>query len=175
MASKYLFKMILTGSGGAGKTSLLQRYTTNQFTGSTKMTIGVDFAVHNVQLPGIGNITLQIWDFGGEQRFRSMLPGFCRGAAGALLIFSLVEPKSFLELEEWITIIRKNTNNIPVILVGAKKDLLDPCLPREIPLDDITTFKDKHAMKDYIEISSKTGENVQDTFKKLAFFMAKKS
>ncbi|OLS15784.1 MAG: small GTP-binding protein [Promethearchaeota archaeon CR_4] len=174
MASKYLFKMILTGSGGAGKTSLLRRYTTNSFTGSTKMTIGVDFAVHSVHIPEIGNITLQIWDFGGEQRFRSMLPGFCKGAAGALLVFSLIEPKSFFELEEWITIIRKNTNNIPVILVGSKKDLLDPTLPREISIDELEIFKIKYGVRDYKEISSKTGENVQDTFRKLAAFMARK-
>jgi small GTP-binding protein len=174
MASKYLFKMILTGSGGAGKTSLLQRYTTNSFTGSTKMTIGVDFAVHNVHVPEVGNVTLQIWDFGGEQRFRSMLPGFCKGAAGALLIFSLIEPKSFFELEEWITIIKKNTNNIPVLLIGAKKDLIDKSLPPEISAEEITNFKTKYALKDYLEISSKTGENVQETFKKLALFMAKR-
>ncbi len=174
MASKYLFKMILTGSGGAGKTSLLQRYTTNQFTGSTKMTIGVDFAVHNVHVPEVGNVTLQIWDFGGEQRFRSMLPGFCKGAAGALLIFSLIEPKSFFELEEWITIIRKNTTNIPVLLVGAKKDLLDPALPREISMDEVSNFKTKYALREYLEISSKTGENVHETFRKLALFMAKR-
>ena len=174
MASKYLFKMILTGSGGAGKTSLLRRYTTNSFTGSTKMTIGVDFAVHTVHIPEIGNITLQIWDFGGEQRFRSMLPGFCKGAAGALLIFSLIEPKTFFELEEWITIIRKNTNNIPVLLIGAKKDLLNPNLPRETSMDELKAFRIKYGLKDYKEISSKTGENVQETFKKLALLMARK-
>jgi len=136
------------------------------------MTIGVDFAVHNINLPGIGNVTLQIWDFGGEARFRSMLPGFCKGASGALLLYSIVEPKSFFELQDWVDIIKVNTNNVPVLLVGAKKDLVDPDQPREITQEDLDVFIQKNDIQEYIEISSKTGENVQVTFANLATRMA---
>ena len=125
MTGKYLFKIILAGSGGCGKTTLLNRYTTGQFNTDTKMTIGVDFAVHYLELnEDKGAATLQIWDFGGEERFRTMLPSFCQGASGALLFFDLARTHTFYELDEWINIIRRNTHDIPIIMLGAKYDLI---------------------------------------------------
>ena len=134
MTGKYLFKIILAGSGGCGKTTLLNRYTTGQFNSDTKMTIGVDFAVHYLELSeDKGAATLQIWDFGGEERFRTMLPSFCQGASGALLFFDLVRTHTFYELDEWINIIRRNTHNIPIILLGAKYYLIES--PSDLNID----------------------------------------
>ncbi|MBN2156367.1 MAG: GTP-binding protein [Candidatus Lokiarchaeota archaeon] len=174
MTGKYLFKIVLAGSGGCGKTTLLNRYTTGQFNSDTKMTIGVDFAVHYLELSeDLGTATLQIWDFGGEERFRTMLPSFCQGASGALLFFDLVRTHTFYELDEWISIIRRNTQNIPIILLGAKYDLIEN--PRDLNIDpqQVMSFIRFNKIKGYLSISSKTGYNVNESFDKLAELMIK--
>ena len=111
MTDKFLFKLIIAGSSGSGKTTLLRRYTTGLFSGGTKMTIGVDFSVTNCETSK-GKTVLQIWDFGGEERFRIMLPNFCLGASGCIMMFDPLRPSTFIELDEWIQIVRQNTKNI---------------------------------------------------------------
>jgi len=169
MKRTYLFKIILAGNGGCGKTTLLNRYTTGQFNLGTKMTIGVDFAVSSAPLPkGDGNATLQIWDFGGEQRFRTMLPSFCQGASGALIFFDLTRPFTFYGLGEWVEIIRRNTKDIPLILLGAKYDLIEgPDLYMDIDTQEIFSFMKEHKIKGYLSVSSKTGLNVNESFENL--------
>lgn len=174
MSGKYLFKIILAGSGGCGKTTLLQRFTTGSFVSNTKMTIGVDFAVHYLDLQEIGKITLQIWDFGGEDRFRIMLPSFCLGASGCLLIFDLMRPHTFFELKEWIDIIRKNTTNAAVILLGTKYDLIEKQEDLAIKPEEIMNFIKEHRINGYLNVSSKSGLNVKEAFKNLAILMCKK-
>ena len=175
MTGKYLFKIILAGSGGCGKTTLLNRYTTGQFNSDTKMTIGVDFAVHYLEFPDDkGTATLQIWDFGGEERFRTMLPAFCHGASGALLFFDLVRTHTFYELDEWISIIRRNTQNIPIILLGAKYDLIERPSDLNIDPQQIMSFIQYNKIDGYLSISSKNGYNVDACFDKLAEFMISK-
>jgi small GTP-binding protein len=174
MTGKYLFKIILAGSGGCGKTTLLNRYTTGQFNSDTKMTIGVDFAVHYLELSeDQGTATLQIWDFGGEERFRTMLPAFCQGASGALLFFDLVRTHTFYELDEWISIIRRNTQNIPIILLGAKYDLIEHPSDLNIDSQEVMYFIRNNRINGYLNISSKSGLNVEECFDKLTELMVK--
>src|SRR6056297_1794439 len=124
MCARYLFKTILAGAGGAGKTTLLRRYTTGTFDGNIKMTIGVDFSVAECETKH-GSSTLQIWDFAGEERFRNMLPKFCMGAKGCLLLFDPLRPNTFYELSDWLKIIKKNTKDIPLLLISTKQDLIE--------------------------------------------------
>ena len=174
MTGKYLFKIILAGSGGCGKTTLLNRYTTGQFNSDTKMTIGVDFAVHYLELnEDKGAATLQIWDFGGEERFRTMLPSFCQGASGALLFFDLVRTHTFYELDEWINIIRRNTHDIPIIMLGAKYDLIEGPGDLNIDPQQVMSFIQYNKINGYLSISSKTGYNVNECFDKLTELMIK--
>lgn len=172
MTGKYLFKIILAGSGGCGKTTLLNRYTTGQFNTDTKMTIGVDFAVHHLDLRNDnGSATLQIWDFGGEERFRTMLASFCQGASGALLFFDLLRTHTFYELNEWLEIIRRNTRSIPIILLGAKYDLIESPGDLNIDPQQIMSFIKYNKINGYLSISSKTGLNVNQSFDKLTELM----
>jgi small GTP-binding protein len=171
--------MILAGSGGCGKTTLLTRYTTGDFFSDTKMTIGVDFAVHHLQIRNTRNpnsakmkITLQIWDFGGEKRFRAMLPSFCLGSSGVLMLFDLLRPYTFFELEDWVNVIKTNTKGeIPIILLGSKFDLLNNPKNLAVKANDITEFIKKHNLKGYLNISSKTNLNIQESFEKLSHLM----
>jgi small GTP-binding protein len=174
LSSRYLFKLIIAGSGGSGKTTLLQRYTTGLFSGSTKMTIGVDFSVTSSKTK-YGPVTLQIWDFGGESRFRSMLPSFCLGASGCLMLFDPLRPDTFHELVEWVEIVRGNTKNVPILLLSSKQDLILEGHPMTIPKEEIEGFVTKHALRGYSAVSSKTGLNVVESFIHISELMIEKN
>ncbi|MHA1727743.1 MAG: Rab family GTPase [Promethearchaeota archaeon] len=174
LVGRYLFKMLLAGAGGCGKTTFLNRFTKGNFSSNTKMTIGVDFAVHFLEIPAYGNVTLQIWDFGGEARFRTMLPSFCLGASGCLMLFDLVRLYTFYELQDWLKIIKSNTNNIPIILLGSKFDLLDSSENLAIKPDEISEFIKENNLSGYFNISSKSGKNIQESFRRIAELMLMK-
>ena len=174
MANKFLFKLIIAGSGGSGKTTLLRRYTTGLFSQGTSMTIGVDFSVTSCKT-NYGDSTLQIWDFGGEERFRTMLPSFCLGASGCVMMFDPVRPTTFMELQEWIKIIRGNTNNIPILLLSSKQDLIDEGHQFAVPIEDVDDFISTQSLRGYIRTSSKTGLNVESTFTQIAELMIEKN
>ena len=158
-----LFKLLIAGSGGSGKTTMIQRYTTGIFNESTQLTIGVDFCVATIKTQN-ESCRMQIWDFGGEQRFRVFLPSYCVGASGCLLLFDPLQYNSFLELIEWITIIRNNTKNIPILLISTKQDLLETNHVEPISQNDIDNFIADHNLNGFLRISSKTGLNVKNAF-----------
>ncbi|TFF97651.1 MAG: GTP-binding protein [Promethearchaeota archaeon] len=164
MAKKFIFKILLAGDGGVGKTTLLHRYIKGEFSQSTQMTIGVEFFLKEVQVDG-QDCTLQLWDFGGQQRFRFLLESYVMGAKGALLMFDLTRPMTLENLNEWISICRKNDSELPILFVGTKLDLEE-----DISVDDdyAKNFLDQFDLLDYIKVSSKTGENVQEAFKLIA-------
>jgi len=169
MVQRYLFKTIIAGSGGTGKTTLLYRFKNNKFLEDTKITIGVEFSIAQV-----GQATLQLWDFAGEERFRDMLPSFCLGANGCIMVFDLGNAKSFLDLSEWLTIIRNNTKTIPVILVGTKLDLIEEGKVEQAVSDEkVKEFLDENNILKFIKISSKNGQNVTVAFDTITNLMLK--
>ena len=167
MDKDHIFKIMTAGAGGVGKTTLLYKYINNTFVEDTSMTIGVQLHVKEVDVNGITGIKLQLWDLGGQQHFRFILPQYMRGAAGALLMFDLTSMRTTMEVEkDWLPILRGKDPNLPVILVGTKKDLVKDGMPMIDP-EWAPEFVKNHDLLDYIEISSKTGENVEATFNKL--------
>ncbi len=153
-----IVKIFVAGEGGVGKTTLIKRYTEGRFVPDTLMTIGVEFAVK--KLPHFDDLTLQIWDLGGEDRFRFILPNYCRGASGGLLVFDLSRFLTFTNLDDWITLLRGVVPKAPIILVGTKADLPNRAVDRE----QIEEYVDTHQLLSYIETSSKTGKNVDELF-----------
>ena len=103
-----------------------------------------------------------------------MLPSFCQGASGALLFFDLVRTHTFYELDEWLHIIRRNTRDIPIILLGAKYDLIESPTDLNIDPQQIMSFIKYNKIDGYLSISSKTGLNVNESFDKLTEQMVKK-
>ncbi len=169
MVQRYLFKTIIAGSGGTGKTTLLYRFKNNKFLEDTKITIGVEFSIAQV-----GQATLQLWDFAGEERFRDMLPSFCLGANGCIMVFDLGNAKSFLDLTEWLSIIRNNTKTIPVILVGTKLDLIEEGkVEQAVSEEKVKEFLDENNILKFIKISSKNGQNVTTAFETITNLMLK--
>lgn len=155
----YILKLVVAGEGSVGKTAMVLRFTKGIFLEGTKMTIGVDFSAVKVAL-GEEQVTLQLWDFGGEDRFRFILPGYCKGASGALLVFDMTKQYSFKNLPEWLGLIRNNTDSIPIVLVGTKMDLPGRVVTRE----EAENFTKENTLNGYIECSAKSGQNIGYVF-----------
>jgi small GTP-binding protein len=159
----YLFKIIVVGDGGVGKSTMIQRLITGYFV-PMKITIGTDLASYQMSFENL-RIKLQIWDFGGEKRFRFFLPSYTRGAQGCLLCYDINRFTSFQNLQEWYDIVIHNADNPIIILVGGKLDLAKA--KRTVKREDAEKFKIDHKITDFIETSSKTGENNIDVFETL--------
>jgi len=104
---------------------------------------------------------LQLWDFGGQERFRFLLKKYVKGAAGALLLYDLTNPATIESANEWVELVRMHNSSLPIILVGTKYDLVDPEYINDNASNLVLAKSDLIAN---IKISSKTGMNVEDVF-----------
>ncbi|MFX1280258.1 MAG: GTP-binding protein [Promethearchaeota archaeon] len=158
-----LLKVITAGDGGVGKTTLLYRYVEGKFLADTKMTLGVEFFLKEINIKG-EIVNLQVWDFGGQDHFRPLLENYSVGARGALLLFDLTRPSSLENIEQWVNICRGKNPGIPIIFLGTKLDLTE-----SLTVDDrfARTFPKRYDFFKYLKISSKTGQNVNLAFKLL--------
>ena len=169
----YIFKILVGGNGGVGKTTLLRRFVDDVFDESTIETVGVDFFIKEVLIKDINaHCTLQLWDLGGQVRFRYMLENFVMGARGALLLFDMTKMPLINEILEWVNIVRIQDFNLPILLVGTKLDL-----DGAIAVDKETAMHIKNTfnMIDYIQTSSKTGHNVSEVFSRIINHIIMKS
>ncbi|MHA1913600.1 MAG: Rab family GTPase [Promethearchaeota archaeon] len=160
----YTFKILLVGDASVGKTSFTKRYCYNIFNPSERLTIGVDFHIKTIELNNI-SIKLQIWDVGGEERFRFLLPTYCLGANAAFLLYDITRPSSLDNISEWLNIVRQKGGQIPIMLVGSKLDL--SASGRQVPRDYGIQIAEKNNMASFVEISAKDNVNVDDAFRVL--------
>ncbi len=168
------FKIIIFGDAGCGKTTLTQRFLTNLFVSDSKMTIGVDFEVKSLEVDK-QKVKLQIWDFGGEERFRFLLPTYVRGARGGLFLFDITNYSSLAHIDDWLNVIRKEIRAedvFPIIVVGGKADLAEN---REVSAAEGIKIAKSRNVDGFIETSSKSGENVEKTFEALTSLMLNNS
>ena len=168
------FKIIIFGDAGCGKTTLTQRFLTNLFVSDSKMTIGVDFEVKSLEVDK-QKVKLQIWDFGGEERFRFLLPTYVRGARGGLFLYDITNYSSIAHIDDWLNVIRKEIRAedvFPIIVVGGKADLAEN---REVLAEEGIKIAKSRNVDGFIETSSKTGENVEKTFEALTRLMLNNS
>ncbi len=167
---QYLFKILVVGDGGIGKSTMIQRLITGHFIPS-KITIGTDLMTWSTTRDDM-DIKLQIWDFAGEKRFRFFLPNYSRGAQGCLLCYDISRYTSFQNLQEWFDIVTENTKDTIFLMVGGKADLSDS--RRTVQKEDAEEFKNEHNIPFLIETSSKTGDNNTNVFETLVEAMLKK-
>ncbi|MFX1520103.1 MAG: Rab family GTPase [Promethearchaeota archaeon] len=165
----FVYKVIVAGEGGVGKTTLVNRYATGKFNVDTRVTIGVAFQVFEANGKHDEKIKLQLWDFGGEQRFRFLLPSYCNGAHGVILAFDLTRISSLLNLNNWIQLIKENTKNPVILLIGTKKDLAEEN-GKGMPDEFIHQFLSSVDLDEnyFLKTSSKTGENVTNVFSRIS-------
>ncbi len=161
---KLLFKCIVVGDGGVGKSTMIQRLITGQFV-PMKITIGTDLATYDIQIDANTIIKLQIWDFAGEKRFRFFLPNYSRGAYGCLLCYDITRYVSFENLIEWYDIVSQNAADPIFVLVGGKRDLVGE--KRAVPLEEAQAFQKQYNLDFFFETSSKSGENNRMIFETL--------
>lgn len=125
-AYDYLFKLLLIGDSGVGKTSVLFRYADDTFNSTFISTIGIDFKTRTIELDG-KNIKLQIWDQAGQNRFRTVTSTYYRGAMGILLVYDITFEQSFTNLKnKWIQSIQRYASaDVEIIVLGNKCDMED--------------------------------------------------
>jgi len=159
----YTLKVLLLGDASVGKTSITKKYCYNIFNPSERLTIGVDFHVKTIYLHG-KKIKLQIWDVGGEKRFRFLLPTYCLGANAALLFYDIYNPHSLDNVSELVKILREKPGDIPIGMVGMRADEeKNRVISREYAINRAKTLD----LDFYGEISTKTGQNVEKMFQVL--------
>ena len=164
MSSNWIFKVIVAGAGGVGKTALIERYVTGSFIEDHKMTIGAQFSVKDVTLDDGEHVRMQLWDFAGEERFRFVLGDYCRGASGAFICYDVSDYATFEQLPEWIGIIRKHAGMVPIILVGNKYDLNE----HEVDIDTADKYSVDAKCLMNVMCSAKLDLNVDPMFTAMA-------
>ena len=150
----------MLGDASVGKTSLTIRYISGSFLEDLKLTIGVDFYSKTTTYQD-KKVKLQIWDFGGEERFRFLLSQYCKGSNAAFFLYDLTNSITLDHLPAWTQIIREHAGDIPIMLVGSKLDLDEF---RSVSGEDGLGAAKKYNLASFVELSSKTGENVEKAF-----------
>jgi len=159
----FLYKVVLIGDSGVGKSNLLSRFTRNEFNLETKSTIGVEFATRSIQADG-KTIKAQIWDTAGQERYRAITSAYYRGAVGALLVYDIAKNVTFKNVERWLAELRENAaGNIVIMLVGNKSDLRHL---REVPTETAKEFSEKNSLL-FIETSALDSSNVEQAFQNI--------
>jgi len=155
----YLFKYIIVGDAGVGKSCLLLQFTDKRFRAEHDMTIGVEFG-HRIIDWDDEKIKLQIWDTAGQEAFRSITRAYYRGAVGALLVYDISRRGSFDHLAQWLADARQHAQpNMVIALIGNKCDLER----REVSYSEGQSFAEQHGLV-FLECSAKTGQNVDAAF-----------
>lgn len=160
MEYDYLFKFIVIGDTGVGKSCLLLYFIDKRFRIDHEITIGVEFGSKTFPIGG-KVVKLQVWDTAGQDSFRSIVRSYYRGACGALLVFDVTRRESFQNLETWLEDARQNGNpEMSIVLCANKVDLEDK---RVITTEEGKEFAERHQMI-YVETSAKSGVGVDDSF-----------
>lgn len=156
----FVFKVVLIGESGVGKSNLLSRFTKNEFTHDSRTTIGVEFSTRTVQMDNF-TIKAQIWDTAGLERYRAITSAYYRGAVGALLVYDISKHLTYESAERWLKELYDHADpHIVVMLVGNKSDLESM---RTVPTDEAKDFAEKKGLQ-FMETSALDSTNVEDAF-----------
>jgi len=160
----YLFKLVLIGDSGVGKSCLLLRFADDNFTDSYISTIGVDFRFRTITIDK-KVVKLQIWDTAGQERFRTITSAYYRGADGIIMVYDVTSQESFDHVEEWLSEVDRYANeNTAKLLIGNKADLIDE---KQVSDEAAQKFADKLGIA-FLETSAKTAINVDAAFLTMA-------
>eukprot|EP01067_Filipodium_phascolosomae_P009022 Filipodium_phascolosomae@DN7946_c0_g1_i1.p1 len=156
----YLFKLLLIGDSGVGKSCLLLRFADDTYTDSYISTIGVDFKIRTIDLDA-KTVKLQIWDTAGQERFRTITSSYYRGAHGIIIVYDVTDKDSFQNVKNWINEIDKYaTENVNKLLVGNKCDLK---AKKVVSYDEGKELADQLGIR-FLETSAKNAHNVEQAF-----------
>ncbi|CAG9464147.1 unnamed protein product [Pedinophyceae sp. YPF-701] len=160
----YLFKLLLIGDSGVGKSCLLLRFADDTYTESYISTIGVDFKIRTVDLEG-KTVKLQIWDTAGQERFRTITASYYRGAHGIIIVYDVTDMDSFNNVKTWLSEIdRYASANVCKLLVGNKADLT---AKKVVDTETAKALADELGIP-FLETSAKESTNVEASFMTMA-------
>ena len=160
VSNQFTFKFLLTGNGGVGKTSIVNRLTHNDFEFQTEATVGLEFFTYTLTIENT-LVKLQIWDTAGQERYRSMVKSYFRGALGVLLVFSLDNRDSFESLENWLSDLREHCHpKAKILLIGNKSDLIEK---RSVSQNEAHSFATSHQLQSF-ETSALQNSNISESF-----------
>lgn len=163
----YAFKICIFGETCVGKTTLAQRFLKGYFEEDIKVTMGAEILVKFLEIED-KKIVLQVWDFGGESIFNFLLPLYSKGSSGGIFMFDLTRHNTLTRIKDWLDCFKQDLNfeteDIPILLVGSKLDLKDQI---NVSQKEAKVIAQRYNLFEYIECSSKTGENVELIFKTL--------
>ncbi|XP_077298995.1 RAS oncogene family member RabX1 [Arctopsyche grandis] len=164
-------KVVVLGSQGVGKTSMVVRYVGKMFSTHISPTIGASFFTCKINI-GDSRVTLQVWDTAGQERFRSMAPMYYRNASAALLVFDITNIESFQAIKNWVKELRSNVSEPMVLyLVGNKIDLVEE---RKVSYDDAIQYSRSINAK-YYESSALQDQGIEQLFINVASDLLKTS
>jgi len=156
----FLFKVVLIGDSGVGKSNLLSRFTRNEFNLESKSTIGVEFATRSINVDS-KTVKAQIWDTAGQERYRAITSAYYRGAVGALLVYDIAKHATYVNVMRWLKELRDHADsNIVIMLVGNKSDLKHL---RAVPTEEAKSFAAENELS-FIETSALDASNVESAF-----------
>lgn len=158
------YKVILLGDSTVGKTSLIQRFVSNQFTLSTMSTLGSNSFQKMIQI-GSERVQLMIWDTAGQERFNALTPTFYRGVKGAVLVYDITNQSSFNSLKKWLKQLEDHTDNPAIMLIANKSDIKDR---RQVATQSGIDFAKTHSMLFFETSCLEDNSNVESAFVQLA-------
>eukprot|EP00827_Trimyema_finlayi_P003586 TRINITY_DN328_c0_g3_i2.p1 TRINITY_DN328_c0_g3~~TRINITY_DN328_c0_g3_i2.p1 ORF type:complete len:239 (+),score=76.45 TRINITY_DN328_c0_g3_i2:48-719(+) len=168
----HLFKLVIIGNSGVGKSSLLLRFADDQFSDSYLTTIGVDFRFKTLDIDG-KSVKLQIWDTAGQERFRTITNAYYKGADGIIIVYDCTSQDSFDDIENyWINeVAQYGEKNVELMLIGNKSDLLEDKKVQKATAEEYA----KQKKMQFFEASAKTADSVIESFKTLSRILISKN
>jgi len=161
----YVFKVLLLGDAGVGKTSLIMRFVHNKFKSDYLLTIGMNVSSYQLEVDGTP-VNLSIHDIGGQKRFEAFRQIFYKGSSGAIIVYDITRDTSFQNVTHWVNELREECKNpTQLVLVGNKVDLEDL---RAVSYEEGNKNSENLKVTQFIETSAKSGQNVQEAFEQLA-------
>ena len=167
------YKIILAGAKNVGKSSLIARYCDNVFNEKMMDTIGVAFKRKRIKITDELSLDVNIWDMGGEEKYKKLFPQYVKGAIAALILYDTTNKETIDDVNSWVEIVNEYASeDIIKVLIGTKIDLKDK---REITKMEAEKYcATQNWCAEIIETSAKTGENVEDSFRNVANEIVKK-
>eukprot|EP00756_Hemistasia_phaeocysticola_P055018 Hpha_TRINITY_DN30933_c0_g1::TRINITY_DN30933_c0_g1_i1::g.112233::m.112233/K07905/RAB11B; Ras-related protein Rab-11B len=169
MAGEYsiLFKVVLIGDSGVGKSNLMMRYAANEFDFEQKSTVGVEFMTKSMKV-GQKDVKVQIWDTAGQERFKAISRSIYKGSEGVMLVYDITSQKTFASIGTWLEEVRQHVKyDGAIILVGNKSDLTDQ---REVASSDAEKYAQENGLA-FMETSALDNINVDKAFEWLVKFI----